>query len=90
MASASRRADTRVRVSADGVDGDEAMKGLPRMRRLSALRYPVPSAGDVPGEDARRQGSRDRKLMVEQSTRRTSMAGRMPAEGVTFRPRNGP
>ncbi|GAA2647194.1 hypothetical protein GCM10010307_53330 [Streptomyces vastus] len=61
----------RVRLSEEGV-GDEAMKGLPVVRRLSAMR--------LPAEDAPSQGSRERVRRVRGVHGTDGRCGRGPGE----------
>ncbi|GHI08938.1 hypothetical protein Scel_72590 [Streptomyces cellostaticus] len=70
VASASRSADTRIRLSAEGDVGNEAMKGLPGVRRLSAMR--LPRRGPGKGHGVRVTGSG--LGWAPASTRRTQVA----------------
>ncbi|GGY00745.1 hypothetical protein GCM10010510_53430 [Streptomyces anandii JCM 4720] len=81
VARASRRADTRVRLSVAGVGGNEAMKGLPWGATAVGFASSRKCPGELPKEGARRQGSRDRPRMVGASTTRTKMAPVPPRGG---------
>ncbi|GGQ68176.1 hypothetical protein GCM10010267_34160 [Streptomyces griseorubens] len=75
MARASRSADTRVRLSAEGVSGNEAMKGAPS--GATAVGFAAARRNhlfELPRQGARRQGIRDRTLASGASTGRTKMA----------------